>query len=95
MVQEIEAITRYGRTVVLKIPKGQALVPFRASRAPTPTSKNHSADSSPNSQVSEDNVTVDSADRPTSSQSTSEASNQPEHSKIQILEKVGSVTYVE
>jgi hypothetical protein len=95
MVQEIEAITRYGRTVVLKIPKGQALVPFRASRAPTPTPKNHSADSSPNSQVSEDNVTVDSADRPTSSQSTSEASNQPEHSKIQILEKVGSVTYVE
>ena len=90
MAQEIEAITRYGRTVVLKIPKGQALVPLRASRSLTPTPPNHRADSAPNSQVSEDNVTVDAADETTSSQSTGEVVNQPEHSKIEFLEKVSS-----
>ena len=95
MAQEIEAITRYGRTVVLKIPKGQALVPLRASRSPTPTPPVHSADSAPNSQVSEDDVTMDGVNQTTSSQSTSEAAIQPEDPKIQTLEKVSFNAYAE
>ena len=95
MAQEIEAITRYGRTVVLKIPKGQALVPLRASRSLTPTPPNHRADSAPNSQVSEDDAVVDGADQPTSSQSDSEIPTQPEVSKTQNLEKVSFITRAE
>lgn len=95
MAQEIEAITRYGGTVVLKIPKGQALVPLRASRSLTLTPPVHSADSAPNSQVSEEDVTTDGADQTTSSQSTSEASMHPEDPKIQTLEKVSFNTRVE
>lgn len=95
MAQEIEAITRYGRTVVLKIPKGQALVPLRASRSLTPTPPNHRADSAPNSQVSEDDVVVGGADQPTSSQSTPETVTQPEVSKAQNLEKVSFITHVD
>ena len=95
MAQEIEAITRYGRTAVLKIPKGQALVPLRASRSLTPTPPNHRADSAPNSQVSEDDVVVDGADQPISSQSDSEIPTQPEVPKAQNLEKVSFITHVE
>lgn len=95
MAQEIEAITRYGRTVVLKIPKGQALVPLRASRSLTPTPPNHRADSAPNSQISEDDMVVDGADQPTSSQSTPEIGTQPEVSKPQNLEKVSFITHVD
>jgi hypothetical protein len=95
MSQEIEATTRYGKTVVLKIPKGQALVPLRPSRSPTPTPPNHRADSAPNSQVSEDNVTVNGLTQPISSQSTSETITQPEEAKIQTLEKVSLNTHLE
>ena len=93
MAQEIEAITRYGRTVVLKIPKGQALVPLRASRSLTPTPPVHSTDSAPNSQVSEDDVTTDGAELPTSSQSTPEIAIHPEDPKIQTIEKVSFNAY--
>jgi hypothetical protein len=95
MAQEIEATTRYGKNVVLKIPKGQALVPLRPSRSPTPSPPNHSADSAPSSQVSEDNVTVDGADQPTSSQSTSEITTQPEDPKVETLEKVSYTPQIE
>lgn len=95
MSQEIEATTRYGKTVVLKIPKGQALVPLRPSRSPTPTPPNHRADSAPNSQFSEDNVTVNGLTQPISSQSTSETITQPEEAKIQTLEKVSLNTHLE
>jgi len=95
MAQEIEATTRYGKNVVLKIPKGQALVPLRPSRSPTPSPPNHSADSAPSSQVSEDNVTVDGADQPNSSQSTSEITTQPEDPKVETLEKVGYTPQIE
>jgi hypothetical protein len=95
MAQEIEATTRYGKTVVLKIPKGQALVPLRPSRSLTPTPPNHRADSAPDSQVSEDNVTVDCANQPTSSQSTFEINAQPEDPKIETIEKVSFNTHIE
>lgn len=95
MAQEIEATTRYGKTVVLKIPKGQALVPLRPSRSPTPTPPNHRADSAPDSQVSKDNVAADGVKQPTSSHSTPEITTQPEESKIQFLEKVSFHTHVE
>lgn len=95
MAQEIEAFTRYGRTVVLKIPKGQALVPLRASRSLTPSPPVHSADSAPNSQVSEDDMTMDGAEIPTSSQSTPEIALQSEDPRIQTLEKVSSNAHAE
>ena len=94
MAQEIEAITRYGRTVFLKIPKGQALVPLGASRSLTRTPPNHRTDSTPNSQVSEDDVVVDGVNQPTSSQSTSNIPAQPEVSNAQNLEKVSFITHV-
>lgn len=95
MAQEIEATTRYGKSVVLKIPKGQALVPLRPSRSLTPNPPNYSADSAPNSQVSEDNMTVFGADRPTSSQSASEITTPPEDPKVQTLEKVSFTSHIE
>lgn len=95
MAQKIEATTRYGKTVVLKIPKGQALVPLRASRSMTPTPPNHRADSTPDSQISEDNVTLEGTNQPTSSQSTFAITTQPEDSKIESLEKVSLDTHVE
>jgi hypothetical protein len=95
MAQEIEAFTRYGRTVVLKIPKGQALVPLRTFRSPTPTPPNHRADSESNSQILEDDVSVNGAEQPTSSRSTSETVTQPEDAKIQFLEKVSFSIHVE
>jgi hypothetical protein len=91
MSQEIEALTRYGRTVVLKIPKGQALVPLRASRSLTPTSSKHEADSVPYSQLSDEHMTADSGDHSTLSQSACELTTQPEHAKIELLEKVSLI----
>lgn len=95
MAQEIEAFTRYGRTVVLKIPKGQALVPLRTSRSLTPTPPNHRADSVSNSQVSENDVTVNGAEQSTSSRSKSGTVTKPEDAKIETLEKVSFSSHVQ
>ena len=95
MAQEIEATTRYGRTVVLKIPKGQALVPFRASRSRASLQANHEADSAPNSQPSEENMTVDSGEHSASSQSNVDLVSQPEHLKNELLEKVSLLIHVQ
>ena len=95
MAQEIEAFTRYGRTVVLKIPKGQALVPLRTSRSLTPTPPNHRADSASNSQVSERDVTLNGVEQPTSSRSTSGTVTQTKDAKIEALEKVSLNLHVE
>ena len=95
MAQEIEAFTRYGRTVVLNIPKGQALVPLRASRSLTPTPTNHRADSAPVGQVSEDDMTANGTEEPSSSQSTPKITTQPEEPKIHALEKVSFNTHIE
>ena len=88
MAQEIEAITRYGRTVVLKIPKGQALVPLRASRSLTPTPSNSTADSATNSQRSDEHLTADSGDHSASPESSKEIVTQPEDLKVDTQEKV-------
>jgi len=90
MTQEIEATTRYGRTAVLKIPKGQALVPLRASRSLTPTLPNSSADSATNSQRADETETADSGNEFESFHNTPELVTQPEHEKKDFLEKVSS-----
>jgi hypothetical protein len=90
MAQEIEATTRYGRTAILKIPKGQALVPLRASRSLTTTPSNSTADGVPNSQQADENGTVDCVNGPESSRSIPELVTQLEHEKKDFLEKVSS-----
>lgn len=89
MAQELNAITRYGKTVVLKIPKGQALVPLRSSRSPTPTLSNKAANSEPNSQPVDKHTTVENGDVSTYSRGTAESATQPAKAKAQTMEKVG------
>lgn len=88
MAQELNAITRYGKTVVLKVPKGQALVPLRSSRSPTPTLSNKAANSEPNSQPVDENAPVENGNISTSTQGTAEVATQPAAAEAQNLEKV-------
>lgn len=89
MTQELEATTRYGKTVILKIPKGQALVPWRVSRSCTPTSSNNMANSAPSSQHSGEDLMAESRDSPVSPLSTTENVTQPDECEVANLEKVG------
>jgi hypothetical protein len=88
MAQELEVTTRYGKTVVVKIPKGQALVRLRSSRSQTPTQSNSAADSALNSQSVDENLTVNKSDEFASSQGTAESAAQLADLKAEIMEKV-------
>jgi hypothetical protein len=88
MAQELEVATRYGKTVVVKIPKGQALVRLRSSRSQTPTQSNSAADSALNSQSVDEDLTVDKSDEFASSQGTAENAAQLTDLKAEIMEKV-------
>jgi hypothetical protein len=88
MAQELEVTTRYGKTVVVKIPKGQALVRLRSSRSQTPTQSNSAADSALNSQSVDENLTVHRGDVSTSSHGTAQVVTQPADLKAEIMEKV-------
>jgi hypothetical protein len=88
MAQELEVTTRYGKKIVVKIPKGQALVPLRSSRPQAPTQSNSAADSALNSQFADGDLTVDSGDVSTSSQGTAQVAARPADFKAEIMEKV-------
>jgi hypothetical protein len=89
-VQELEAVTRYGRTMIIRIPKGKPLVPLRSSRSQTPTLSNYGADSAPNSQLGDETMSGDGDDTSTSPQDTADVVTSPIKVKAEAMEEVSS-----
>lgn len=94
MAQEIKVSTRYGKTIIVKIPKGKALVPFKTSRSQSTRSNYHVADFASFSQSILEFVPANNADLAHSSLDTNERVAQLPQATAETLEKVRFLPHV-
>lgn len=88
MALDLEVKTRYGKTIIVRIPKGQALVPHRSARSQSAAPSNHLADSAPPSPPIIGRITAKVGDVAESSSHTTENIVRLPEAGLENLEKV-------
>lgn len=73
MALDLEVKTRYGKTIIIRIPKGQALVPHRSVRSQGATPSEIAADSAPSSPPNNGSTTTKDGDVASSSSNPTES----------------------